>query len=530
MPDAPSKLARLVPQRFPPWTKALLCTAFCALGVYVFAGVVDEVYPIDDWLVWPLGAVWLWCLVLNLALFAFGTLLTSRIVGENTLPPLEMAVTSTAVGVVGMGMLMYLAGFLGLLHAWFAVLVVGVMLGLGARPLARLTRRLGAELASMPRPRTLLEHVLTWTTVGWAAWCLTFLYLGSMTPDAINHDASWYHIPIAEDYARAGRIIPFPADYLRAMPHLMSLLYSWAFLVPGLPDRALRWMLTLHIEFSMVMWTLAAVAAGARWMLAGRRVPLLWATFLLFPGIYVYDLHIGGSADHFLGLFTVPCFLATVRAAERFETRRCVLLGVLCAGAVLTKYQALYLLAASAVILVPRWGWLLTVRVLHRSATLRPRLRPAPTRPWALLTGPGSTALVGLLLTAPHFLKNVAFYRNPIYPFAQEVFTQSRPSFETSARPAGVRSAADLARSTGRIHRNARLGNDPVRRTLSAGSDPADGRGGRCPVGARMGARLAGAGGGRTARAVPGCVGRRHTLHRRLAAHRELGGAHSIRA
>ncbi len=37
-----------------------------------------------------------------------------------------------------------------------------------------------------------------------------FVYLGAFTPDAINFDSSWEHIPIAVDYARAGRLIPFP--------------------------------------------------------------------------------------------------------------------------------------------------------------------------------------------------------------------------------------------------------------------------------------------------------------------------------
>jgi len=415
--------------RFPLWVRALLGAVLCGLSLYYFATVLDRAYPIQQWLVWRLAVIWLWCLVFNGALLAFGVWLTGRIVGEATLPPLEAAVTSVAVGTVGMGLLLYAAGFLGLLHTWLVLALAAVLLGVGARPLWRLGKRLAAERAALSRPRTAFGRTLALVTIGWVAWSLTFLYLGAMTPDAINHDAAWYHLPTAADYARAGRIVPFAADYLRAMPHLMAVLYSWAFLVPGLPHPALRWMLVLHIEFSMVMWTLVGVAAGARWMLEGRRVPLLWAAFLLFPGIFVYDMHIGGSADHVLGMFTIPLFLTAIRAAERFETRRCLLFAILVAGAVLTKYQSLYLLAGCTAILIPRWAWLLFRRGVPR---LRLTAAALPARR-ALLVGPVVIVLAGLALTAPHFLKNIVFYKNPIYPFAQETFSGSQPSFANSA-------------------------------------------------------------------------------------------------
>jgi hypothetical protein len=40
----------------------------------------------------------------------------------------------------------------------------------------------------------------------------------------------------------------------------------------------------------------------------------------------------------------------------------------------------------------------------------------------------------GLVLTLPHFLKNIIFYHNPIYPFAQDFFTASWPAQPSSAR------------------------------------------------------------------------------------------------
>lgn len=399
--------------------RSLLAAGVCAGGIFVFAGYLAPPYPVAEWLIWRLGVIWAWCALLNLAVVALGAWLLGRIVGEASLPPLEAACTSLAIGMVGWGLLLYLAGFLGLLRTWVVLLLLAAILAVGARAGWRLAVRVARELGQLGPARSPLEHLLVGTTLIWALWGLSFLYLGALTPEAVNHDAAWYHLPIATDYAREGRIVPYWANYMGTLPHLMSVIYAGAFLLPGVAHPVVQWMLALHLECCMVLWTLVGVAAGARWMLHGKRVRLLWAAFLLFPGIYVYDMNIGGSADHFLGAFTVPLFLSAVYAAERFALRRCLLLAVLAAGVTLTKYQSLYLLAMAAALLLPRWVWLL--------------LATRGRRPRELLLGPLVIVGVGLLLTTPHFVKNIVFYGNPIYPFAQDLFTASHPSQPSSA-------------------------------------------------------------------------------------------------
>jgi hypothetical protein len=409
------------------WIRALLAAVVCIAGIYIFAGYLDPSYPIRQWLTWRLGVIWFWCAVLNVAMLAFGAWLVARMLGAVTLHPLEALVTSLTVGIVGLGILLYVAGFLGLLRPWLVVPLLVALIAIGGRSGWNVVRRAARELGQLSPPRTPLGHLLVWTTVAWAAWGLSFMYLGALTPSAINHDAAWYHLTMAVDYAREGRIVPYQADYLCTLPHMMSVIYAGAFLLPGLGHPVVTWMLALHVEFSMVLWTLVGVAAGARWMLGGQRVRMLWAAFLLFPGIYVYDMNIGGSADHFLGVFTVPLFLAAVRASERFAVRRCLLLGVLAAGAALTKYQSVYLLVSSAVLVIPRWLWLVAQQRFPRLGTT-----PGLERR-ALLVGPAVVVLVGVVLTAPHFLKNVVFYGNPLYPFAQDIFTASHPAQPNSA-------------------------------------------------------------------------------------------------
>jgi hypothetical protein len=226
-------------------------------------------------------------------------------------------------------------------------------------------------------------------------------------------------VKIAEDYARHGRIIPFPGNYHGGLPHLASLLYTWAYLVPGL-ELAERWMLVLHIEFAIVLWTLAGVAAAVRRMLGDFELRGSWAAFFLFPGILVYDSNLGGSADHVLAFFSIAVLLATLRVLRSFAGGAWVLLGVASAGALLTKYQAFYILLPVAILVAGRW--LRSVLPLVLGGCENPAYRTQLLRAPAWLVGTGSALL------APQFVKNWIFYHNPLYPLMQRVFVHSTPS------------------------------------------------------------------------------------------------------
>jgi hypothetical protein len=252
--------------------------------------------------------------------------------------------------------------------------------------------------------------------------CVGLTYLQCMTPISLNYDSRWYHLAIAQDYAREGRIVPFPADYNKAFPHLASIVNTWGWLLPGL-DEPLRWMLALHIEFCLFLWALAGVGAAAAWLVERAWVKGAWAAFFLFPVIFDYDSNLGGGADHFVGFFAAPVFLAAVRAARDLSLRHCALVGVLTAGAMLSKYQAVYLIVPIAMLMVWRWLWLSLSAA--RCAEVTARLAQL----WraGLWRGPLTLLGVGALLTAPHFLKNWIFYRNPLYPFMTAIFAGSRP-------------------------------------------------------------------------------------------------------
>ena len=181
-------------------------------------------------------------------------------------------------------------------------------------------------------------------------------------------------------------------------------------------------MLALHLEFLFFVWTLAGVDAVVAWLTEREHVRGAWAAFFLFPAIFVYDSNLGGAADHYLAFFAAPFFLATVRASPRFAARGCLLAGCYAGGALLTKYQAIYLIVGVGGV----FGLLLASETVRRLRA--PTALPTTESTWATLArGPLAFVVTVAVVTSPHFLKNWVFYGNPVYPFMQDVFA-SRPT------------------------------------------------------------------------------------------------------
>jgi hypothetical protein len=398
--------------------RAAVVAALCLMGVAIYVATVNPIYPVRDWLFWRLLVLWCWCALLNGAYLAFGHYVLARWLKIRDLPLLETLVISAGIGVVAFTMAMYLAGALALYRSAFAIGMPVAMIVAGGPELFRFARQAWRAwvdaTANDPGPRV-APNPLAGIAVIAGALCLCLLYLQSMTPAAIDYDPRWYHLTVAQDYAREGKIVPFLADYPKCYPHLASIIYTWGWLVPGL-NEPLRWMLALHNEFCLVVWTLVGVAAGAAWLVERTRVKGAWAAFFLFPGMFVYDANIAGGADHVVAFFAVPLFLAALRAAPDLSPRRCAVAGILAAGALLTRYQALYLFVPVGALLGIRW-FVLGTGLDRAGVTDRSRL-------WR---GPATLLALGALLSAPHFLKNWIFYGNPVYPFVAELFPGSHP-------------------------------------------------------------------------------------------------------
>ena len=249
------------------WARAGLVAVVGLLGTVSFAGVLERFYPIEDWLAWTLLTLFGWILVFSLACVCFGHLLLRRLLKLHDLPLLETFVHSMVVGVVAFVLFMYAGGALGWFGPVFALLLPAGMIAAGASDLGVLWLRSKDEL-SRPRPSSAFAPIVA----GFGVTCAGLLYLGVMTPDALNYDAAWCHAVVPQEYARRGALVPFPGNYNMGAPHLHGMIHTWGFSLPGL-DTPRRWMLLLHTEFALFLWTLASVHAAVLRLLGERSLP-----------------------------------------------------------------------------------------------------------------------------------------------------------------------------------------------------------------------------------------------------------------
>ncbi len=390
---------------------ALLLAGGAAAGLLFF---VDRIQPIRHWFAGTMGIIFAWQLLANVAWVGIGLTITRRLFPAS-LPRHERLVISAAVGAVTFAFALYVLGALRLFNPTAAVfLAVGLSL-VGLPELRRWWRE--RPLVESPSVGEAPLRGLGLAASVFGVFGVGVIYLGLLTPDAVNYDARWMHLTIAQDYAREGRLVSFPGDYVKSYPHLASILHTWDFLVPGLTEQPARWMMALHTEFALFLWTLAGVAAAVRWLAADFRIRGAWAAFFLFPGIFVYDSNMGGAADHALAFFVLPLFLLSVRLPWQSSTRAFALWGIVAGGALLTKFQATYVFVPVLLLLI--WG------VLRAGGANRTTLR-------TMLRAGVPLVAAFVIVTAPHFIKNWIYHANPTYPLLQEWFTGSHPAVRDS--------------------------------------------------------------------------------------------------
>jgi len=404
----------------------LMLLVGAAVGFLLF---LHRTYPLEICLFWDFARIWAWQLVLVAASLSTGHRILAKLVPLG-LPPLERLVIGIAVGIVVFAVGMYLGGALGLFGPAFAVALPAVMIVAGlptALPgLRQAARQWRAQRPADGAHRSAIRPLVH----GFGVLALAFLYFQCMTPDSLSYDAQWTHMVVAEDYAREHRIVPFVAETAKCLPHLHSMIFTWGFLVPGFSEPALRWMMCQHIEFTLFLWTLVAAIPAARWLLNRPGLNGAWVVFFLFPGFYVYDSTLGGGSDHVNAFFALPLLLAAVRAREQLSPRTCLVAGAMAGAALHVKYQAVYLVGPVALMLLLRWIAVLISHLRLARDSVNGGARRAATPLWR---GPAAFAAGALLVLSPHFLKNLVFYRNPVYPFMSGLFTGSRPILPDAA-------------------------------------------------------------------------------------------------
>jgi hypothetical protein len=394
----------------------LVLLVLCTAGAALFLDVVGDHYPVKKWLFWIYAEVWLFTLVFGAACLSAGDLVLTRLF-RFTAPLRQRMVMSFAVGVYLFAAGVFVAGLFRALRPPFFFAWPFSLIAVGAWPLLSTWRRV---FRSLPHARMVaarpswLGGLALLFGLGGAA----LLYMNILTPANVAFDSRWYHLAIAEHYAAERAVARFPEGWFcGTYPHLASFLYTWAFILPR-ADLFSRIELAAHLEFLVFVATLAGVAVLARRCAAGTRIRHGWAAVFLFPGILLYDSTLSVAADHVLAFWAPPIALATWRLWRRWDRSSAVLLGLVVAGAILTKYQAIYLVAASLLGVGAR-----AVRALVTAARARGGTGAGVLGRTARAAAPLG-ALVGavLVLTTPLWLKNWIWYHDPVYPMLPRLF------------------------------------------------------------------------------------------------------------
>jgi len=378
------------------WGPAVLVAA----GGLAFALTVHRHEPIQGWLFFRYLRATMLATLFSMACLTAGHAVLVRAL-RRVLPLDEHLTIAFALGVLVFFFASFVFGLLKLYGLAFFVLGPCSLIALGARDFIRTAARLRRHVGRVDLSLSLGARrgaVLAYGCVG-----VLLIWVTIFSPRNASYDARWYHLPIAEHYVAQGGITAFREGWIPgALPQLASLIYAWAFSLPGhLFDRVEA---AAHIEFAIFLMTLVGVAAIVRRTLR-ERAPLSWVALFLFPGIFCYDSGLVLGADHVAALWAPPIFLLCLRYWERPTRNYVVLLGAVVAGALDTKYTAAILLPLPLAVLIAR------------AARRDPRL------PRSAAWGSGAVAIASIVvLTSPHWLKNAVFYGDPLFPLLRRWF------------------------------------------------------------------------------------------------------------
>lgn len=395
-----------------PRLRSALLVALLLGMLALFLRVMGESYPIDRWLFWHYAAYWVACAVWLAGVLGVGHLTVTRVFRLD-LPLHEATVTALAVGLFEFELAMLVAGAA---HLFRWPLFVALPLAFVAGGMQAL-RRLGRGWLTLLRRRRPPLGVTSVLAIGFGVLVFAMIYFAMLSPENVQFDSRWKHMSLAEDWVAWGGLRRKDEGWLfAARPHITSLLFSWAFLLPGaeLFDKML---LCAHLEYVIFgVTTLVGIPALVRRVLPRADPRVVWAARFLFPGVLLYDSSLSAGTDHIGALFGIPAALLTFRAWKRLELRPTLLLAAVLAGALLVKETiALVLLPFPVGAVLVRAG-MLVVRHFRGKATPE-ELRNA----WRT---PLLAAGLALVLTTPLWLENLIWYGDPLYPNLNRLFAE----------------------------------------------------------------------------------------------------------
>jgi len=295
---------------------------------------------------------------------------------------LEEGVVRVALGLVIISYAVFLVGLAGFLHPVVGYALMVACLGVGARDTIDYVRRLGAV------PMTVKLTVPLLLLTGVSAYFLIRGFRGSLLPPTA-FDVLMYHVGVPRLYVEAHGIFPTPDINGSSYPFATEMLYMLGMLVES------------DVSANMVNFFMA-VGCGLVGAMATRRFvkdgsPLLTATvFFSLPVVFwlMPQAYVEFAQGFYLSLAFYALWASLASDDPRWLTVSAVLTGM-AMSIKLTSDPALFIMLAF---------------VLYRGFAVRRDGAKA-----ALLSAV-KYALIAGAICAPWYLKNLAFYGNPLYP------------------------------------------------------------------------------------------------------------------
>jgi hypothetical protein len=390
--------------------RSIVAVALLLAMAALFAKIVNESYPLENWLFWHYAAYWLACGVWLAGVLGTGHLTVTR--GFRLSLPLgEATVLALAVGLFEFELAMLLAG---VVHAFRAPLFVALplvfVLG-GARGIGELWRGWVRLLGRRRAPLGVAGAL----AIAFGIVVFAMIYFALLSPENVQFDSRWKHMSLAEDWVAWGGLRRKDEGWLfAARPHITSLLFTWAFLLPGalLFDKML---LCAHLEFVIfAITTVVGIPALVRRVVPRADPRVVWAARFLFPGVLLYDSSLSAGADHIGALFGIPAALLLFRAWRRLDPRPMLLLATVLSAALLVKETIALVLVPFPVLAVVLRAGMLAWRSFRGRGSAE-ELRNA----WR---SPLLAAGAALLLTTPLWFENLVWYGDPLYPNLNKFF------------------------------------------------------------------------------------------------------------
>jgi 4-amino-4-deoxy-L-arabinose transferase-like glycosyltransferase len=316
--------------------------------------------------------------VISFVLLSAGNSLTKRF-SLQFVNSAEHLAFSFFLGTGVVGLLVLLMGLLGLLRSWPILALLLLALAFTARDLPELWQSLIRATQTAFQAK-----LVTGVFIG----LLVLLVLRTLTPPHIA-DELIYHLPVPQQFVQAGRVFPSYDNSLGNMPFLLHMIYA-LFLWAGSDVAAKLFSLFLAIATAVLLYAFCC-------RFITRHAGVI-ALFAFFASGMIVELAITTRIDVSLAGMLFACTYAMINYLST-RSRAWLWLSAVFAGFSLgIKHTAAL--------------WIFLAGILYLVETIRGRAAIRKVLQYGVIY-----TFLALAVASPWYIKNAAWFHNPIYPF-----------------------------------------------------------------------------------------------------------------